>query len=207
MGAGRAITKATASGLFVAAALLGGCDVPPGDAAAGDSPQQRPITGATTNPTCENTDGCVDSRCDVGDARYQATADVVEDATNGHRLWQRGFHQAGAYADSAAYCAALVLDGLAGWRLPSNPEMGTLVLNPAGLGANPDACVPSLDQAAFAFPDPSGDQFFWTSSASGPGPGLRLTRNFSDGRSPPDYEDDTLVFTRCTHDPIAAPPN
>ena len=94
-----------------------------------------------------------------------------------------------------------MVQGVGGWRLPTNPEIGTIVLRPLGLGGRPDACVPSLDQAAFAFPDPAGPLAFWTSSAQPPRP-IRYLRDFSDGRSPRTYEDDPEPWVRCVHDPL-----
>ena len=105
------------------------------------------------------------------------------------------------FAAAEAYCASLVIHGLRGWRLPTNPEIGTIVLRPLGLGGRPDACVPSLDQAAFSFPDPAGLLWFWTSNAQPPQP-LRFLREFIDGRSPRAFEDDAEVWVRCVHDPL-----
>jgi hypothetical protein len=152
-------------------------------------------------PTCARTGTCADPSCSEGGGRYIATELVVMDNAHGRRLWQRGFGPRGDFAAAEAYCASLVLHGIAGWRLPSNPEMGTIVLRPAGLGARPDACVPSADQAAFLFPDLDAGLDFWTSSAQPPQP-IRYIRNFIDGRSPRTFEDDTSVHVRCVHDPL-----
>jgi hypothetical protein len=156
--------------------------------------------GILFSPTCAQTGTCVDPTCYVGRGRYIVTDALVFDTAYGGRLWQRGVGPQGDFAAAQAYCASLVVQGLKGWRLPTNPEMGTIVLRPLGLG-RPDACVPSLDQAAFAFPDPAGPLAFWTSSAQPPQP-IRYLRNFSDGRSPRTYEDDPEPWVRCVHDPL-----
>lgn len=152
-------------------------------------------------PTCEKTGTCVQADCQESGGRYLATDVVVLDNAHGRRLWQRGFGPKGNAASADAYCAALVLHGIGGWRVPTNPEIGTIVLRPLGLGSRPDACFPAIDQAAFAYPDPAGTQYFWTSSVQGPQP-IRYIRDFSNGRSPRTFEDDTDVHVRCVHDPI-----
>ncbi len=166
----------------------------------GQVPDQR-RGGTVVFPTCENTGTCIDPTCNETRGRYLATEGLVIDNANGRRLWQRGFGPQGDFATAEAYCAALVVQGLGGWRLPTNPEIGTIVLRPLGLGSRPDACVPSLDQAAFAFPDATGPLGFWTSSSQGPRP-IRYLRDFSDGRSPRTFEDDPEVWVRCVHDPL-----
>jgi hypothetical protein len=161
---------------------------------------EQPRRGFITFPTCANSGTCVDATCNER-GRYLAIGGVVVDLARGGRLWQRGFGPQGNFAAAEAYCSSLVIHGLRGWRLPTNPEMGTIVLRPLGLGGRPDACVPSLDQAAFSFPDPTGLLAFWTSTGGGTLP-IRLVREFSDGRSPRAYEDDTEVWVRCVHDPL-----
>lgn len=160
---------------------------------------EQPRRGFITFPTCANSGTCVDATCNER-GRYLAIGGVVVDLARERRLWQRGFGAQRNFAAAEAYCASLVIHGLPGWRLPTDAEMGTIVLRPLLLGFSPDACVPSLDQAAFSFPDPTGSLWFWTST--GGGPLLRYVRNFSDGRSPRADEDDAEVWVRCVHDPL-----
>jgi hypothetical protein len=155
--------------------------------------------GFVVFPTCENSGTCVDATCNER-GRYLAIGGVAVDLARGGWLWQRGFGPQGNYAAAQAYCSSLVIHGLRGWRLPTNPEIGTIVLRPRGLG-RPDACVPSSDQAAFSFPDPTVPQAFWTSTGGGTLP-IRLVRDFSDGRAPRAYEDDSEIWVRCVHDPL-----
>jgi hypothetical protein len=157
--------------------------------------------GIVVFPTCENTGTCVDPTCDEPGGRYLATEGIVMDTANGFRLWQRSFGPKGDFATAEAYCAALVVQGLGGWRLPTNLETATIVLRPLGIGSRPDACIPAHDQAAFAFPDPTGPLAFWTSTAQPPRP-IRYLRDFSDGRSPRTFEDDPEPWVRCVHDPV-----
>ncbi len=165
--------------------------------------QQRPDEhrrGFVIFPTCDSSGTCIDATCNER-GRYLAIGGILVDLAHGGRLWQRGFGPQGNFAAAEAYCASLVIHGLRGWRLPTNPEIGTIVLRPLGLGGRPDACIPSLDQAAFSFPDPAGLLWFWTSNAQPPEP-LRFLRDFFDGRSPRTFEDDAEVWVRCVHDPL-----
>jgi hypothetical protein len=152
-------------------------------------------------PTCENTGSCVDPTCEDQPGRFLAIGELLMDNSNGRMLWQRGVGPKGNFAAAQAYCDSLIVQGVAGWRLPTNPEIGTIVLRPLGLGGRPDACIPALDQAAFTSPDPAGPLAFWTSSAQPPRP-IRYLRDFSDGRSPRTYEDDPEPWVRCVHDPL-----
>lgn len=183
-------------GALMALGLAGLCLMRP--AGAGAQGEQR--GGVVVSPSCEATGTCVDPTCHERN-RYVASEGIVWDTASGGRLWQRGFGPQGNFDSAQAYCASLVVQGLGGWRLPTNPEIGTIVLRPQGLGSRPDACLPSADQAAFAFPDPAGPLGFWTSSAQPPQP-IRYLRDFTDGRSPRTFEDDPEPWVRCVHDPL-----
>jgi hypothetical protein len=153
-----------------------------------------------TAPTCQNTGTCQQPFCSEGHGRYLATADVVIDHDHARRLWQRGFGPAGVQSIATAYCASLVLDGIGGWRVPSSTELASIVFRPGGLGG-PDACRPSIDQAAFRSPPGEGSSF-WTATVTPDGQMMRLYGDFSDGRIKRDYDDDPTVFVRCVHDPL-----
>jgi hypothetical protein len=139
--------------------------------------------------------------CTTGQGRYEVTDDVVTDDAFGRRLWQRGFGPGMPYADAVAYCAGLQLEGLGGWRVPTDHDLLTLLLKPAGLG-RPDACVPAIDQVAFRSPPADAFLSFWTTTEGLPSqPPIRFVVDFSDGRAKPDGVDDPEVLVRCLHDP------
>lgn len=107
----------------------------------------------------------------MGDAppgRYSVTSLVVKDNRTGLE-WQRfvpnaisgcadSFHCSHSAAQS--YCQNLVLDGTNNWRLPSLPELLTIM--------DPTLPSPALDR--LAFPNASG--CYWSSSPVVKYPGL-----------------------------------
>jgi hypothetical protein len=72
---------------------------------------------------------------------YSTDAATVSDPTTG-LLWQRSVPDTTmTWSEAKAYCPALVLDGLRGWRVPSTIELLSIV--------DPTRAMPSIDPAAF----------------------------------------------------------
>ena len=90
-------------------------------------------------------------------AHYDVKPDTVRDLGTG-LTWQRAVPESLLAFDSAqAYCADLALAGKSGWRVPSLPELLTLIDERA---KDP----PMIDR--LAFPDTPGEAF-WSSSYFG----------------------------------------
>ncbi|MDB4977694.1 MAG: putative secreted protein [Myxococcaceae bacterium] len=84
--------------------------------------------------------------------RYAVTAEVVTD-TRTKLAWQRSVPPASyAQVDATAYCSSLALSG-GGWRLPTGPELVTIV--------DLTQSKPAID--SLAFPATPSD-WFWTST-------------------------------------------
>jgi Protein of unknown function (DUF1566) len=102
---------------------------------------------------------------------YDAKADTVRDLGTG-LTWQRAVPESLLSFDAAqTYCGGLSLSGKLGWRVPSLPELLTLIDERA-------TDAPMIDRAAF--PDTPGDAF-WTSSYFGGTPGLSWQVYFDRG--------------------------
>jgi hypothetical protein len=90
------------------------------------------------------------------DAHYEIGSESVHDLATG-LTWQRALSpHALAFQDALAYCGHLSLDGHKEWRLPSMPELLSLV--------DERASNPAIDGAAF--PGTLAESF-WTSSRFG----------------------------------------
>jgi hypothetical protein len=156
---------------------------------------------AVSGDAAECLPGACDPLCvDVG--RYAVTRELVEDRQDGRRLWQRRVSVRLPHPEAARYCAALTLEGVEGWRLPTPRELAGIRYKPGGLfggGSGRRYCIPSIDQAAF--PETPAD-LFWT-SREGPGDTAWYV-GFDDGRSHRDLKSDAL-WVRCTHDPLPLP--
>lgn len=111
---------------------------------------------------------CVQGRAPTGPAgpgtRYTISAETVRDAKT-MLTWQRtALTTTHTWPDAVAYCQALDLGGLTGWRIPTLKELHSLV--------NIRAANPALDGAAFpgmqpgycwsATPYPRVTDFVWT---------------------------------------------
>ena len=102
---------------------------------------------------------------------YDVAPDTVRDRGTG-LTWQRAVPQTVLSFDAAqSYCSGLSLAGKSGWRVPSLPELLTLVDERA-------QDSPVIDRVAF--PDTPGDAF-WTSSYFGGTPGLSWQVYFDRG--------------------------
>lgn len=87
-------------------------------------------------------------------AGYQLRAHDVRDPATG-LWWQRASsREAMTWAAADAYCRALSVEGRGGWRLPSLPELLTLIDETAQV-------APAVDRVAF--PDTAGEPY-WSSS-------------------------------------------
>lgn len=104
-------------------------------------------------------------------AHYDAKVDTVRDIGTG-LTWQRAVPGELLSFDAAqAYCAGVSLAGKPGWRVPSLPELLTLIDERA-------ADAPMIDRVAF--PDTPGDAF-WTSTYFGGMPGQSWQVYFDHG--------------------------
>jgi hypothetical protein len=99
---------------------------------------------------------CVHSRvAPDGGQHYEVTPDVVRDLATG-LTWTRATSEL-AYADAAAYCASVAVDG-GHFRVPNVKELQTLL-------DETQAEPPWIDASAFSLPEPVlGHIHFWTSS-------------------------------------------
>jgi hypothetical protein len=125
--------------------------------------------------------------------RYVVNDGVVAD---GDLTWQRAVDATQrSQADAAAHCAALVLDGASGFRVPDVHELQSLLLRPIGIKDRPDACSPSIDQTAF----PDTPRFeHWSATKN-------LYVDFADGRTHP-ADTGTPFYVRCVRGTSAAAP-
>jgi hypothetical protein len=146
-------------------------------------------------PTC--TEGC-DPEC-VEQGRYLILGPVVLDMHEAGRLWQRvDAPRLLDHAAAVAYCTQLSRGCYAsGWRLPSEPELRSLVYKAGGLQAGrPGYCDPAIDQAAF--PSTASDHY-WTADVD-EARGEAKWVNFFDGREHTDVVT-SEKHVRCVHDP------
>jgi hypothetical protein len=128
------------------------------------SPTERDVA-LVTSPLCAEP------------GRYAVQGRTVVDRTHG-LVWQRTEDFAGrSRADAAAFCAALELDGLSGFRVPAVRDLQDLLLRPIGIADRPDACLPAVDQRAFPDTPPAEH---WTATARGD---LAVYVDFADGRT------------------------
>jgi Protein of unknown function (DUF1566) len=149
----------------------------------------------TVDPGGECTGSCDPLCVDAG--RYRVIDHLVEDTSAGSRLWQRAVGARLPWVDAEDYCAALTLDGLEGFRLPSPDELRGIRYDPGGLFGEASSrhyCVPSIDQSAF--PDTPAREF-WTSLTMPDDTAWYV--DFADGRSHRDTLSDPL-WVRCTRD-------
>jgi Protein of unknown function (DUF1566) len=110
-------------------------------------------------------------------------------------MWQREVDPTPrAHAEAVSYCSALVVDGANGFRLPASAELRTLLYEPVGIADPPDACTPSIDQAAFP-ETPSAEH--WTSTERA---GEPVYVDFADGRTHTAAAS-TAFFVRCVRTP------
>jgi hypothetical protein len=121
---------------------------------------------------------------------------IVEGALviDGELTWQRTVDPTPrTQADAAAFCDALAVDGVRGFRVPDVHELQSLLLRPIGIKDRPDACLPPIDQAAF--PDtPRLEEW----SATG-----HQYVDFADGRTHP-ADPSTPFYVRCVQGRSAA---
>jgi hypothetical protein len=161
--------------------------------------QQCLNTACTDAPPDCTASGCADTTC-VESGRWGVADGVAVDLQNGRRLWARDFKASLAFTDATKYCANLILGGVAGWRVPTGGELGSILYRAGGLNGcpTPQYCAPALDQAAF--PATPADEF-WTVDLYQAG--IHYCTSFCDGRKTPYKEDDaSLHYVRCVHDPV-----
>lgn len=118
---------------------------------------------------------------------------VVDEVTG--LTWQRHVDaRTFTWMDAKQYCACLVVDGVAGWQLPSRIELASLV--------DWSKTSPSID--AEAFPDTTNENF-WTAAPVTINPGLAYLVFFLNGHTT--YSDETYEYrVRCVQ-PSPAPPS
>jgi hypothetical protein len=153
------------------------------------------ITGEPAVAGC-SAEGCDPLCIEIG--RYQVRGEVVVDGRDHDRLWQRRATEQLPHPDAARYCAALALDDVTGWRLPSPGELSGLRYKPGGLfgGHGRHYCIPSIDQEAF--PETPAAEF-WTAETSGYDTARYV--DFADGRTHRAVQSDPL-WVRCVRDPL-----
>ncbi len=130
-----------------------------------DSATEHCTNGIDMDLPCATTGamglGGQDGNTRINTPAYTPTADVVTDTVTGLR-WQRmpATHMSMMMTtplftlpDARAYCAALSLGGVTGWRLPSRIELVTIV----DYGAH----NPAVDQTIFPA---TGNTTYWTGS-------------------------------------------
>lgn len=107
---------------------------------------------------------------DVPSPRYDIQASTVRDVATG-LSWQRAAAgSAMTFDDATAYCAKLNLGGKTGFRLPTLPELLTLI--------DERAPAPMVDIAAFPG---TPKESFWSSSLFGNVPGMAWYVSFQNG--------------------------
>jgi hypothetical protein len=103
--------------------------------------------------------------------RYDVQPDTVRDLGTG-LVWQRSTpDRTFGFDDARAYCSALTLAGQQGWRLPSMPELLTLIDEGA-------PAAPMIDTTAF--PN-TPSEAFWTSTEFGGASGMAWQVYFDRG--------------------------
>jgi hypothetical protein len=137
---------------------------------------------------------CSNSVCSSG--RFAVSSGIAIDTgvSGGRRLWTRAVMTAANYAAATSACAALDLENVSGWRLPSYDELATLLQNPAVGCAT---CNPAIDQAAF--PGTPAKDVEWTSSLAAAG--SYYVVDFCAGQKTSAKDIDAHSF-RCTHDAL-----
>lgn len=149
--------------------------------------------------TCATAGTCPQAFCnDPG--HYSVTPGITVDIVKNRRLWQRtGSPMTMDNPTAVNYCGSLNIEGITGWRLPTQSELGSIVFK-AGLlqGCPAKYCSPAVDQASFLG---TVSDLYWTST-----PYMDFAFycvNFCDGRTTPWKEDATaLHYVRCVHDPL-----
>jgi formylglycine-generating enzyme required for sulfatase activity len=126
---------------------------------------------------------CVRSTPAPATERYELAAGSVRD-TQTQLTWQQPAPKDElTWADAAAYCDALELDG-SGWRLPSIGELQTLV---------DETRNPAVDAAAFP---QTPSEYFWASSTVFGEPTRAWTTFFTNGSTYP-FAQTALKNLRC----------
>lgn len=192
---------------------------------AGDPDHYLPARCSPHLTSCSATEvKCEQPQCsEVG--RWAVTPGIATDIRSSqHLLYQRVLlpkdnnapvpgGQVKGFAAAKAYCDKMVIEGVAGWRLPSYIELQVLTLNPPppGLPSPYPAqyCSPALDQAAFPNtlqPDlntPGGFYFgeYWTSTTYGTGH-VGVSANHGSKVDQPLSSTDGWAYVRCVHDPL-----
>ncbi|MGC4119839.1 MAG: DUF1566 domain-containing protein [Myxococcales bacterium] len=130
--------------------------------------------------------------------RFTAQGDTVLD-TKTKLLWERdGADKKLTLKDAVAACKAKKLAGKKGWRLPSNDELETLVLNK--FSATKPPAGPVFDEAAF--PGMKRD-YYWSASEFTDGSG-QASVGFKDGIGLSDSDPASTNYARCVW--TATPP-
>jgi hypothetical protein len=127
-------------------------------------------------------------------ALFDRANDVIHDQKTG-LYWQRvPAASAMKQSDAAVYCAALVLDGAAGYRLPTYKELLTLV-DEELWAVLENGVVDTKAIDLNAFPD-TPSSYFWSSSqyAIAPSQGWVVDFTTGDGQA---LNASTMVGVRC----------
>lgn len=107
----------------------------------------------------------------VPKSHYAIDADTVRDANTG-LVWQRAAASARGMAEATRYCADLALGGSSDWRMPSLPELASIV--------DERRASPALDPAAF--PNATNDSV-WSGSEWAGSPSLAWYMSFEHGNA------------------------
>jgi hypothetical protein len=129
-------------------------------------------------------------RAEAPGGRYVVTADVVEDRRTG-LFWHRAPVQNRSQANAAIFCADSELSGFHDWRLPTRPELETLL--------DLTRREPAIDPEVFPNTCPSDSAScngYWTSSPYAKDSAAAWVVGFGDGGAAAGYTTN-LQQARC----------
>lgn len=113
--------------------------------------------------------------------------------------WERvALYQAASFDDAVAHCAALTLDGLVSWRVPSYKELLTLV-DESPHTEYPTGAPVTMAIDGNAFPGAHVDLPYWTSTPYLKSPGDAYVVRFSDGIADHAAMLSANYYVRCVH--------
>jgi hypothetical protein len=177
--------------------------------------QNDPVNCGGCNSKCALTRGCSSSACvptppacGSGCAisctlnnRFSVDNYVAVDLVSG-LVWERDVLPAQPWDAAEHACGALTLDGLTGWRMATDTELGQLSVHCGGQvnQCNPGYCCPCIDQAAFPTGTNKNDAFYWI-------PGCSTTANICkmyniDKGGTTDGDPTINGYVKCVHDPL-----
>ena len=161
------------------------------------------VAGCTDNIAMCSSPGatCAQPQCSANTFAISAGGGIAVDTSQMRKMWTRATRGPATFADAAADCKALVLEGISGWRLPNNLNEVPQYMTGASMQVpGCPTCNPAVDQAAF--PDtpmmPSG---YWTQQSRSMGASYFLVDYCEGSFILQDVASSSHPY-RCVHEPL-----